>query len=41
LLTQPGEAEAGIRQLFENREVETIHAHNAVRGCFSAKVERH
>ena len=41
LLTQPGEAEAGIRQLFENREVETIHAHNAVRGCFSAKIERH
>jgi hypothetical protein len=41
LLTQPGEAEAGIRQLFANPEVETIHAHNAVRGCFSAKIERH
>ena len=41
LLTQPGEAEAGIRQLFENPEVETIHAHNAARGCFSAKIERH
>ena len=41
LLTQPGEAEAGIRQLFVNPEVETIHAHNAVRGCFSAKIERH
>jgi len=41
VLTQPGEAEAGIRQLFDNPEVETIHAHNAVRGCFSAKIERH
>lgn len=40
ILTQPGEAEAGIRQLFENPEIETIHAHNAVRGCFSAKIER-
>ncbi|NUQ17807.1 MAG: DUF1203 domain-containing protein [Sphingomonas sp.] len=41
LLTQPGEADAGIRQLFDNPEVETIHAHNATRGCFSAKIERH
>ena len=41
VLTQPGEAEAGIRQLFAKPEVETIHAHNAVRGCFSAKIERH
>ena len=40
MLTQPGEADAGIRKLFENSEVETIHAHNAVRGCFSAKIER-
>jgi hypothetical protein len=41
LLTQAGEAEAGILQLFANPEVETIHAHNAVRGCFSAKIDRH
>jgi len=41
MLAQPGEADAGIRKLFENSEVETIHAHNAVRGCFSAKIERH
>lgn len=41
VLTQPGEAEAGIRQLFENPKVEVIHAHNATRGCFSAKIERH
>jgi hypothetical protein len=40
LLTQPGEAEAGIRKLFANPAVETIHAHNATRGCFSAKIER-
>jgi hypothetical protein len=40
ILTQPGEADAGIRKLFRNPEVETIHAHNAVRGCFSAKIER-
>ena len=40
LITQPGEADAGIRKLFDNPEIETIHAHNAARGCFSAKVER-
>ena|SRR5438874_5508717 len=40
ILTQPGEADAGIRKLFDNPEIETIHAHNAVRGCFSAKIER-
>jgi hypothetical protein len=40
ILVQPGEAGAGIRKLFDNPEIETIHAHNAVRGCFSAKIER-
>ena len=40
ILTQPGEADAGIRKLFANPEIETIHAHNAVRGCFSARIER-
>jgi hypothetical protein len=40
LLTQPGEAARGIETLFANPEVETIHAHNAVRGCFSARIER-
>ena len=39
-LAQPGEADAAIRKLFENPEIETIHAHNATRGCFSAKIER-
>jgi hypothetical protein len=40
ILTQPGEADEGIRKLFANPAVETIHAHNATRGCFSAKIER-
>jgi hypothetical protein len=39
-LAQPGEADVKIRKLFENTEIETIHAHNATRGCFSAKIER-
>src|SRR3954453_17997193 len=41
LLTQAGEADAGIRKLFANPEIATIHAHNATRGCFSAKIERY
>ena len=40
MLSQPGEADAGIRKLFENPAIETIHAHNATRGCFAAKIER-
>jgi hypothetical protein len=40
MLTQPGEADAGIRKLFANPEVQTIHAHNATRGCFAARIER-
>jgi hypothetical protein len=40
MLTQPGEADAGIRKLFANPKIAYIHAHNAVRGCYSAKVER-
>jgi len=40
ILTQPGEADAGIRKLFANPKIEAIHAHNAARGCFSAKIER-
>src|SRR3954454_20967270 len=39
-LTQLGEADAGLRSLFETPEIVTIHAHNAARGCFSAKIER-
>jgi hypothetical protein len=40
LLVHPGEADGAIRKLFDNPQIETIHAHNAVRGCFSAKIER-
>jgi len=40
ILAQPGEADAGIRKLFANPDIETIHAHNATRGCFSAGIER-
>jgi hypothetical protein len=40
LLTQPGEADASIRKLFENPAIVMIHAHNATRGCFAAKIER-
>ena len=40
MLAQPGEADLAIRALFANPAVETIHAHNATRGCFSARIER-
>jgi hypothetical protein len=40
VITQPGEADEGIRQLFANPAIATIHAHNSARGCFSAKIER-
>jgi len=39
-LAQPGNADAVIRQLLTNPAIATIHAHNAVRGCFSAAIER-
>jgi hypothetical protein len=41
VLAAPGEADAAIRDLFRQRaEVETIHAHHAAAGCFSAKIVR-
>jgi hypothetical protein len=40
VLTQAGEADERIRALFSNPAVATIHAHNATRGCFAAKIER-
>jgi hypothetical protein len=39
-LAQPGEADAAIRQLLANDEVDHVDAHNATRGCFAARVER-
>ena len=40
LLALPGEADARIRELFEQPGIVSIHAHNAARGCFSARIER-
>ena len=40
LLAAPGETHASIRRLFANPAIAYIHAHNAVRGCFSARVDR-
>jgi hypothetical protein len=40
LVTQPGEADSGIRKLFDNPDIAYIHAHNAARGCFSARIDR-
>jgi hypothetical protein len=40
LVAQPGEADAGIRALFERPEIATIHAHTAAYGCFLARIER-
>lgn len=39
-LALPGEADAGIRRLFDMDEVASIHAHNAAHGCFAARIER-
>jgi hypothetical protein len=41
VLARPGEADRGIRALLADPAVETIHAHNAVRGCFAALIRRH
>lgn len=41
LLAGPGEVEQGIAELFADLDVECIHAHNAVYGCFAARIERH
>ena len=40
ILTQPGEANEGIGRLLADPNIETIHAHNATRGCFAARIER-
>ena len=39
-IATPGEAEAGIRALFEQPGIAEIHAHSATRGCFVARIER-
>ena len=39
-LAQPGEADAKIRELLAEPAIVSIHAHNAIRGCFAARIER-
>ena len=39
-LAQPGEADPVIRRLLADPKVDHIDAHNAIRGCFAARVAR-
>ena len=39
-LAQPGEADQTIRAMLDDRSVDRIDAHNAVRGCFAARIGR-
>ncbi|MBA3667650.1 MAG: DUF1203 domain-containing protein [Sphingomonas sp.] len=39
-LAQPGEADGVFRRMFEDPAVDHLDAHNAIRGCFAARVER-
>ena len=39
-LAQPGEADPAIRKLLANPAATHIDAHNAIRGCFAARIER-
>ena len=39
-LAQPGEADEVIRRLLADPVVDHIDAHNAIRGCFAARVDR-
>ena len=40
VLVQPGEAGAAITRMFDNRAIDEIDVHNAVRGCFAARTTR-
>jgi hypothetical protein len=39
-LSQPGEADGAIREMLANPAVDHIDAHNAIRGCFAARIDR-
>ena len=39
-LAQPGEADPAIRRLLANPAASHIDAHNAIRGCFAARIDR-
>lgn len=41
VLAQPGLADEEISELLSNPNVAFIHAHNATRGCFAARIDRH
>jgi hypothetical protein len=40
VLAQPGEADPAILKLLANPAVAHIDAHNAIRGCFAARIDR-
>ena len=40
VLAQPGEADPAIRKLLSNPAAAHIDAHNAIRGCFAARIDR-
>ena len=40
VLAQPGEAEPEIVRMLDDDAVDHIDAHNAIRGCFAARIER-
>jgi len=39
-LAQPGEADDVVRRLLTDEAVDHIDAHNAIRGCFAARIDR-
>jgi hypothetical protein len=39
-LAQPGEADPAIRRLLADPAVDHLDAHNAIRGCFAARIDR-
>jgi len=39
-LAQPGETDPAIRRLLANPAAAHIDAHNAIRGCFAARIDR-
>ena len=39
-LVQPGEADPAIRKLLADAAADHVDAHNAIRGCFAARIER-
>lgn len=39
-VAEPGEADAGIRRLLDDREIAYVDVHNAAWGCFLARAER-